>query len=253
MSTMRVKICGITNRDDAGAAVAAGADMLGFNLYPKSPRYVEPERVKELVAFAQEERLKLALSPAEGTKDCAPNLQSSIFSLLCIGIFVNEPPSRVADILSTTGLDLAQLHGDEAPSDLVALAGRAFKALRPRGQSSNQIGDAGRDAGLYAPLAPVDGPTLLIDAYDPDEYGGTGQRADWSVAKRLASLHEKTLLAGGLTVDNVARAIAAVQPWGVDVSSGVERSPGVKDHALVRAFVAAAHSAAAESDVPQHE
>ena len=227
MNSVRVKICGITNIDDARVAVQAGAHMLGFILYPKSPRYVEPERVKEIAAFAKEERLK--------NKEWVHNHHSSFFPLSCVGVFVNKPASHVAEILDSTSLDLAQLHGDESPADFAALAGRAFKALRPRDH-----GEAVRDAARFAPLAAGSGPRLLIDAYDPDEYGGTGQRADWSTARAVAAAHSGVTLAGGLTAQNVAEAVQRVQPWGVDVSSGVEIEPGRKDHVKVRAFVQAA-------------
>ncbi len=224
MTNVRVKICGITNIDDARVAVQAGADMLGFILYPKSPRYVEPERVQKIVQFAKNER--------SNSRDRIPNLQSPIS---CVGVFVNEPASRVAEILDATSLDYAQLHGDEATDEFVALAGRAFKALRPRDRA-----EAVRDAARFAPLAAGAGPRLMLDAYDPDAYGGTGVRADWSAARAVAAAHSRMLLAGGLTAENVAEAVRAVQPWGVDVSSGVEIAPGRKDHEKVRAFVRAA-------------
>ncbi len=239
MTNVRVKICGITNLDDARVAVQAGADMLGFILYPKSPRYVEPERVREIVDFAKRERLK--------TKDSVPNPfdaaqskhHSPIFPLSCVGVFVNEPAPRVLEILDFTSLDYAQLHGDEAPEEFAALAGRAFKALRPRDHDEGV-----RDAARFAPLAADDvdgnGPRLMIDAYDPNAYGGTGQRADWPTARAMAQNYARLLLAGGLTTENVAEAVRMVQPWGVDVGSGVEVEPGRKNHEKVRAFVRAA-------------
>ena len=140
-------------------------------------------------------------------------------------------------ILKETGLDLAQLHGGEPPVVLERLQGRAFKALR-----STSLAEAEADAEWYADLGPSAGPDLLLDAYHPQAYGGTGQRADWDTAAALARRY-RLLLAGGLTPANVAEAIARVQPWGVDVSSGVETEPGRKDHAAVRAFIAAARGA----------
>ena len=208
-----VKICGTTRLADAQAAVDAGADLLGFILYPKSPRYVSPAAVGDIVAALR----------AQGS---APRL---------VGVFVNATPDFVAATLAETGLDLAQLHGDEEPAAFAPLAGRIFKALRPTG-----LEDALSAAARWAPLAPASGPELLIDAYDPHAYGGTGQRADWTVAAQVAARYPRMLLAGGLTVENVAAAVQAVRPWGVDVASGVEAAPGRKDHDKVHAFIRAA-------------
>lgn len=208
-----VKICGTTNLTDAQVAVAAGADLLGFILYPKSPRYVAPATVGAIVAALR----------AQGS---AP---------LLVGVFVNAAPGFVAATLADTGLDLAQLHGDEEPAAFAPLAGRIFKALRPLG-----LEDALTAAARWGPLAPASGPQLLIDAYDPRAYGGTGQRADWAVAAQVAARYPRLVLAGGLSAENVAAAVQAVQPWGVDVASGVEAAPGRKDPAQVHAFVRAA-------------
>jgi len=207
-----VKICGTTNLEDALAAVEAGADLLGFILYPKSPRYVTPAVVAEIVAGVR------AAVPAP------PRF---------VGVFVNASPDEVLAVLAQTGLDLAQLHGDEPAAALRVLHGRGFKAVRPTG-----LEDALALAEAYAALGA--GPDLLIDAYDPHAYGGTGQRADWTAAAAVAQRIPHLLLAGGLTPENVAAAVAAVKPWGVDVASGVEQMPGRKDHAKVQAFVAAA-------------
>ncbi|HHY54556.1 MAG TPA: phosphoribosylanthranilate isomerase [Chloroflexi bacterium] len=212
-----VKICGTTNLEDALVAVEAGADLLGFILYPKSPRYVAPETVAEIVA---------GVRAATG----APPR--------CVGVFVNTPPGEVSGVLAQTGLDLAQLHGDEPAEALAALRGRGFKAVRPTG-----LEDALALAEKYGASGGGDGPDLLIDAYAPHAYGGTGQRADWAAAAAVAQRVPRLLLAGGLTPDNVAAAVATVMPWGVDVASGVELAPGRKDHAKVRAFVAAAKGA----------
>ena len=207
-----VKICGTTNLEDAFVATEAGADLLGFILYAKSPRYVAPAMVAEVVAGVR------AAVPAP------PRF---------VGVFVNAPPDEVLAVLAQTGLDLAQLHGDEPAAMLRALQGRGFKAVRPTG-----LEDALALAEAYAALGA--GPDLLIDAYDPHAYGGTGQRADWTAAAAVAQRVPHMLLAGGLTPENVAAAVAAVSPWGVDVASGVEQAPGRKDHAKVRAFIAAA-------------
>lgn len=209
---MPIKICGLTNLDDALAAVEAGADYLGFNFYPKSPRYLPPEAIARL-------RGELARRGAAAKT---------------VGIFVNQTPAEVAMLLDYCGLELAQLHGDERPEHLTLLWGRAFKALR---EADPAPADLDALAGFSA--GP---PAFLIDALVPNAYGGTGQTADWARARAIAARYP-IFLAGGLTPDNVGAAIAAVQPWGVDVASGVESAPGRKDHALVRAFVNAARAA----------
>lgn len=198
------------------AAVAAGADMLGFILFPKSPRYVTPAQVAAIVAA----------------------LRRSGQTLPLVGVFVNAAPAAVRAILDETGLDLAQLHGDEDVAAFTALAGRIYKALRPQG-----VEDALAAAAAWTPLAGGQGPQLLVDAYDPRAYGGTGQKADWGVAAEIARRYPRMLLAGGLAPANVAAAVRSVQPWGVDVASGVERTPGSKEPEKVRAFVAAAKTA----------
>lgn len=236
MTHTRVKICGITNLTDARVAVEARADLLGFILYPKSPRYVAPDLIREIIDKIKDSKLKIGVAADEPPP---PNLQSSILNFPLprfVGVFVNEPTQRVAEILAVTGLDYAQLHGDESPEMVAGFDGRAFKALRPTDAST-----AAAQAKRYAQLGPAGGPCWLMDAYDPHEYGGTGKRADWRVAAALARRYPGLLLAGGLTSDNVAAAIRAVRPWGVDVSSGVEVSPGRKDHDKVRAFVQQAH------------
>lgn len=220
-----VKICGITNLADARVAVEADADLLGFIFYPKSPRYVAPETVAEIVREIRDWRLEI------GNRDA--NLPSPIPKF--VGVFVNESTARINEILALAQLDYAQLHGNETPAMLTQLAGRAYKALRPASAEEAVVG-----ADQFARLGPVDGPRVMIDAYDPNLYGGTGKTADWHVAAALARRYPGILLAGSLTAENVATAMQMVQPWGVDVSSGVEAAPGRKDHAKVRAFVQAA-------------
>jgi len=211
---MKVKICGITNLEDAQAAIDAGADLLGFNFYAKSPRYVSPE-----VACAIVERIR--------SSHRVPTL---------VGVFVNSSLEEVQSILQAVDLDLAQLHGDEPPEFLEQLNGRGFKALRPVSTE-----DAETNAARYAPHGSME-PVLLIDAYRKDRYGGTGHVGDWSIAAKLAGSYP-ILLAGGLTPENVAEAIQQVKPWGVDVASGVESSPGEKDVEKMREFVAKAKAA----------
>jgi len=208
---VKIKICGITNLDDARAAIEAGADLLGFNFYAKSPRYIVPEKAGEIAA----------------------EIRSDGSGPLLVGVFVNSPLAEVRSILEIAQLDLAQLHGDEPVSVVEQLHGRGFKALRPTSAEEAQI-----DAEWYAPYGP-NAPVLLVDAYRKDQYGGTGHTADWSIATKLAQQYP-ILLAGGLTPDNVAEAIRQVRPWGVDVASGVEVSPGKKDIEKMKMFVAQA-------------
>ncbi len=215
--SVRVKICGITNLDDARLAAAAGADLLGFILYPKSPRYIAPDRVQEITA----ELSSLAVRP------------------VLVGVFVDEPVDGVRRLLDTCGLDIAQLHGSEPPVEVSLLAPRAYKAIRPQSRGE---GEAAVAAYARSVQAEPGMPEFLIEAYDPWRFGGTGEVADWHAAKVIARRY-RILLAGGLTPDNVGQAIAEVQPWGVDVSSGVEAAPGRKDPDRVRAFVAAAGQA----------
>jgi phosphoribosylanthranilate isomerase len=210
---MIVKICGITALDDALAAIEAGADMLGFNFYPPSPRYIERTTCIRLVTAIRNRGL----------------------ATTTVGVFVNTPPVEVDRILGECGLDLAQLSGDEPPSDLAVLGERAFKAIRPK-----EARAALASAAQYARRAAS--PVLLVDASaGMGQFGGTGQIGDWEAA-RVVSARHLLLLAGGLRPDNVAAAIAAVRPWGVDVASGVESRPGRKDPAKMRAFVRAARN-----------
>jgi len=205
---MKVKICGITNLDDAREAIEAGADLLGFNFYARSPRYIPPGNAREITAQIR----------ADGGRP------------LLVGVFVNSPLEEMRSILEIAQIDLAQLHGDEPVRVAEQLNGRGLKALRPTSETEAEI-----EAERFAPYGPP-APALLIDAYRKDQYGGTGHTADWSIATRLAQQYP-ILLAGGLTPENVAEAIQQVRPWGVDVASGVEVSPGKKDAAKMRAFV----------------
>lgn len=224
-----VKICGLTNAEDAAIAVQAGADFLGFICYAKSPRFVTPETIRSIIrsvkATAAAERR--AAGTKRGTR--VPRF---------VGVFVNAPVADVRHTMEFCGLDFAQLHGDEPVDDLPAIGGRGYKAIRPGNRER-----ALTDAALFAPLARHHGPHLLIDAFGPDAYGGTGQRTDWDLAARLAATTRHLLLAGGLSPENVAAAVRTVRPWGVDVSSGVELAPGRKDHDKVRAFIESAKSA----------
>jgi phosphoribosylanthranilate isomerase len=203
---VRVKICGITNPEDAAAALDAGADALGFVFHRKSPRYVEPPVVKSIVA---------GLPPF----------------ILTVGVFVNEEPKIVRDLMDSCGLVLAQLHGEESAGYCETLGRPVIKAIGLKDRASLLA------LAEYKGRAQVRG--FLLDAFVPGVYGGTGQTTDWSVAAEIAKA-VTVILAGGLTPDNVATAVAVVKPYAVDVSSGVEASPGKKDHAKIRAFVQAA-------------
>jgi len=194
----RIKICGITNLDDALAACRMGADALGFVLAP-SPRQVSPEQARAIIA---------ALPPLVNT----------------VGVFVDATPVEVSELRRFCGLDWVQLHGDENEDYAAALGRRVIKALRV---SVERIPDA----------AAYPGCPLLLDTYHPQAVGGTGQSFDWSLAQAVAR-QRPIILAGGLTPDNVSRAIKQVQPFAVDVSSGVEKQKGVKDHERIASFIA---------------
>lgn len=195
-----IKICGITNREDAFAAVDSGVDALGFIFYRKSPRYVSPEKAKDIIE---------GLPPAV-TK---------------VGVFVNQTVSEVKTIFDFCHLNLLQLHGNETPgycSDFPAPF--LIKAIAPK---------PGDDFGilLHYPVK-----AFLVDTYDPKRYGGTGKTSNWELAATLsATLH--LILSGGLRKDNIRAAITAVSPMAVDINSGVEVSPGKKDHQKIREIV----------------
>lgn len=210
---VRVKFCGITNLKDAAAAVELGADLLGFNFYSKSPRFITPQVCQRIL---QELAVTVSISGRQ---------------VQMVGIFVNHPPQEVSAILHTCGLDLAQLSGDEPAEDLLHIGPAAFKAIR--------LGKcAALDDAIQA-IPPRHGePAFLVDAGLPGQYGGTGQIADWKQA-RLAAGYFPLLLAGGLTPQNVAQAVTEVQPWGVDVASGIESAPGQKDARKMAAFIEA--------------
>lgn len=197
-----VKICGITSEEDALLAVAMGADALGFVFAP-SPRQVQPPVVADIV-----KRL-----PPE---------------ILTVGVFRDEAPERVVEVVNATGLIAAQLHGREAVAQV--------RAVRPRVRFLIKGFAAGDRTVAHASDYEAD--AVLVDAPVP----GSGELFDWSLAESIPT-GQKLLLAGGLTPENVAKAIATVQPWGVDVSTGVEASPGHKDAVKLRAFIAAAKGA----------
>jgi len=208
-----VKFCGFTRLEDAIAAVQVGVDMLGFNFYAKSPRYVAPEECARLIG-----RLRAEMG-------------ETLKGIQLVGVFVNSTPQQVNETLKLCNLDLAQLSGDETIQEVSKFGGRAFKAVRSGGhQTFMQIG--------VTYLQREVPPALLIDATSPGLYGGSGRLADWKEAAEL-SRQAPILLAGGLSPSNVAQAIQAVQPWGVDVASGIETTPGVKDKIKMIDFIQA--------------
>jgi phosphoribosylanthranilate isomerase len=224
---VRIKVCGITNLPDALVAAASGVDLLGFIFFPGSPRYVTPEQVRVIVA---------------SVRDSHPGVQA-------VGVFVNESPQTICQVLGFCDLQLAQLHGEEPPQVLgldhqrpSVLRGRTYKALRPR-----SLDEARQLTAAYALPPSLQGmngpPAFLLDTYHSAQRGGTGQAGDWTIAACLAREYP-LLLAGGLSPANVAHAVHRVRPWGVDVASGIETAPGRKDHDAVRAFITAAQGAA---------
>ena len=201
---MLVKICGITRLTDARHAVACGVDALGFVFWPESPRYITPERAVDIIATL----------PAHVT---------------AVGVFVNESVDGIRVIVERTGIGAVQLHGDETPDYALALGWpvwRAFTVERAEAMSS-----------AWPPQT-----TVLVDAADPVRRGGTGVKVDWGRAAGIARAHP-IVLAGGLTPENVVEAIETVRPYGVDVSSGVEDSPGVKNVDKIERFLTGARSA----------
>ncbi|MBI5561806.1 MAG: phosphoribosylanthranilate isomerase [Deltaproteobacteria bacterium] len=204
-----VKICGITNPEDASLAVRAGADALGFVFWKKSPRRVSPAAASDII------------------KELPPFVTT-------VGVFVNETPDGIRDIVREAGLDRVQLHGDEGPSlcdEIGAVSGvRVIKAFR-----------VGPDFDIM-PLTQYRASAFLLDAYKPGVPGGTGESFDWNIAAS-ASKTGRIILSGGLTPDNVAEAARRVRPYAVDVSSGVEAAPGKKDAEKVRRFVERAKGA----------
>lgn len=199
----KIKICGIKTLKDAIAAIEAGADYLGFNFYPKSVRFIEKSACAEITSVLKREYPHVKL----------------------IGVFVNLSIEEIKDIIQTCSLDLAQLHGDETPEMFAQLALHAFRAFRGIPESN-----AGYERNEV--------PFMLIDAAVKGVYGGSGVTADWTAAAELAKKYP-LLLAGGLTPENVADAVKQVNPWGVDVASGVESTPGEKDVEKMLQFVKA--------------
>ncbi|MFQ5401287.1 MAG: N-(5'-phosphoribosyl)anthranilate isomerase [Anaerolineae bacterium] len=233
---MHVKICGITNLEDAQMAADAGADYLGFIFYPPSKRAIEPEAARDITAVLR------------SRTDCP----------LLVGVFVNETAEAIVRILDQCRLDLVQLSGDEVPfmvgDERSPIFGRAYKALRPASLSvaeaeaewylspqwksdQSQLSITNYQLPITNHQSPLPPPSLLIDTYHPTLRGGTGETGDWAISARLARDIPGLMLAGGLTAENVAAAVRQVRPFAVDVASGVEAYPGKKNPDLVRAFI----------------
>lgn len=197
---IRIKICGITNLDDAVAAAELGADALGFNFYPESPRFIEPEKAAEII---------YQLPPF----------------ILTVGIFVNEPEEKVREIHERTGIQVFQFHGDESPEFCERFERRVIKVLRVKDRES-----------LHS-IMHYKVSAFLLDSHQDGLRGGTGVPFDWDLAKDAAR-SRRVILAGGLTPENVGEAIRRVKPYGVDVAGGVEKEKGIKDHGKIKKFIA---------------
>lgn len=200
-----IKICGITNLDDAHAAIAAGADALGFNFYQPSPRYITPESAREIIN---------TLPP----------------SILTVGVFVNEPsPDAVRAIAARAGVKAVQLHGDESPDYCHALSSVIKNFSVSTSFDVDQIRAYEVDA-------------IMLDTKHDHLRGGTGRVFDWSIAQQVSQLVPKLFLAGGLSPENVGEAITLVHPYAVDTCSALEDKSGIKNHERMRAFVSAVRS-----------
>ena len=204
MKRVKIKICGVTRMEQAVEIADLGVDAIGFILYPPSPRYIEPSKIKAIVS---------QLPPLIKT----------------VGVFVDEPMDRLTETLRNAGLDLAQLHGAETPDYCERLSQRGIswiKAFRVRGQMDTAL------------LSRYPARSFLLDTWSEEEYGGTGKTFDWSLVKKICADY-RIVLAGGITPENASEAIKTLNPYGLDVSSGVEESPGIKSIEKVEALLQA--------------
>ncbi len=203
---LRIKICGITNREDAFAAITCGADALGFVFYAKSPRSVTPETARSIIS---------SLPPLVTT----------------VGVFVDEDMETLENIISYAGLDIVQLHGVESP-EYVNLSRKTIKAIRVKDLADLEILNQYKSAAAF-----------LLDTYSPESIGGTGHVFNWEIAVEAKKLG-RIILAGGLNPDNIEEAVKLVQPYAIDVASGVEGDiKGKKDHNKLRLFIERARKA----------
>lgn len=218
---MKVKICGITRLEDALIAIEAGADLLGLNFYKPSPRCIEIEPATVLCD---------TLRDKFGEK--CPTL---------VGVFVNMAMGDISIITEKVGLDFAQLSGDETDIMLQELRGVGYKAIRPM-----NLDMALDDVNYFSSTMPEDdhAPSILLDAYHPKLYGGTGEQASEKVALAVKERIARMMLAGGLNPENISERVKAIRPWGVDVASGVEGgTAGIKSDEKMRAFIKLAKEA----------
>ena len=205
MAQTCIKVCGLTNREQVKDCVDLGVNWLGFNCYPQSKRYILPEKIRELL-------------------DVVPVYVKTV------GVFVNESVQKVNQIMEYTGMQLVQLHGDESPGYTNALNYEYIRTFRVSEDfQPNQIS--------HLPMN-----YFLLDSFHPNFYGGTGKSFNWQIAKKTKKFG-RLILAGGLSPENVQEAITIVRPFGVDVCSGVESVPGVKDLKRVATFIAAVRKA----------
>lgn len=205
----KVKICGITNLEDALLSAKFGADALGFNFYEKSPRYISPENAREIIEQLPENVLK-------------------------VGVFVNESLEKIIEIAQTAKLDALQLHGEETPE-----FARELKA-----KTNLEIIKAFRVSPEFKPedVLKYDADAILLDAYNPKEHGGTGETFDWKIAKKVQEIFPKMYLAGGLSHENVRSAILNANPFAIDVCSGIEEIKGKKSKVKTIIFITKAKS-----------
>src|SRR5215475_4662593 len=204
----QIKICGVTSANDARACVELGADMIGFNFYRTSPRYIEPADVRRIF-------------------DALPA------QIRAVGVFVDADREEIRKVAKTAGVRCVQLHGHTTPESCNELA-EEFRVIRALST------DARFEPQQTAAFPDCD---VLIDAYHPELRGGTGQTCDWSAARAAMRYTRFLILSGGLDAQNVGRAVAAVRPHAVDVCSGTESAPGVKDHRAIKNFVSAVRAA----------
>jgi len=212
-TAIQIKVCGVTNANDARACVELRADMIGFNFYRKSPRYIEPTAVRGI----------LNALPVE---TCA------------VGVFVDADAEEIRKAASLAGLRCVQLHGETTPGACSGLARdfRVIRAFRTDARFHPEQATAFHDCDV------------LVDAYHPELRGGTGETCDWSAARATLPFTRFLILSGGLNAQNVGRAIAAVTPHAVDVCSGIENAPGVKDHHALEQFISAVRAASVMRD-----
>jgi phosphoribosylanthranilate isomerase len=202
MKRVQVKICGITIMEQATAIAAQNVDALGFILYKKSPRYIKPDKIRSIISV---------LPPFVKT----------------VGVFVNESLENLIEIMLQSGLDLAQLSGDESPEYCRQLTEKRINWIR-----SFRI----RDSADLEQTTLFQNNFILLDAWSDEAFGGTGKTFDWDMIDKLPNRFE-IILAGGINIENVANAIETIQPYGIDISSGVEEAPGIKSIEMVKALM----------------